>query len=243
MRIAIDAGHGMNTPGKRTPDGKMREFEFNAAVAEQLGRQLLRYADVEILYTHDRSGVIDVPLKERTDKANSWKADMLVSIHANAAGDNWSSAHGIETYAHSSRPTESLRLADAIQRYLIDATGRSNRGVKVADFHMLRASNMTSVLVECGFMSNREEAALLMSNEYRNKCAKAIADGIVATFALRLKPAGNSEVVVMVDGQVLPTSGYIQDGVTYVPVRAVAEALGATVQWRADERTVVILSN
>src|SRR5690606_6685155 len=188
MRIVIDAGHGPETPGKRSPDGSLREYHFNSVVARYVADELLHgYEGVEILMTHDDSR--DVPLKERTDRANAWKADLFVSIHANAAGDGWSTAQGIETYVYTSRPEPAVALANAVQRNLIRLTGRPDRGVKSANFHVLRETRMTAILVECGFMTNREECELLKSDAYRRKCAEAIVAGIVEVYGLRKKPA------------------------------------------------------
>jgi N-acetylmuramoyl-L-alanine amidase len=186
MKIAIDAGHGPETPGKRTPDGSLREYQFNSAVARYVADMLLHgYEGVEILLTHadDR----DVPLRERTDRANAWKADLFVSIHANAAGEGWSAAQGIETYVYDTRPPTAVALANAVQRNLIRMTGRPDRGVKSANFHVLRETKMTAILVECGFMTNRDECELLKSDEYRRKCAAAIVSGIVTTYGLQQK--------------------------------------------------------
>lgn len=187
MKIAIDAGHGPETPGKRSPDGSLLEYQFNSAVARYVADKLFgEYEGIEILMTHDDSR--DVPLKERTDKANAWKADLFVSIHANAAGDGgWNSAQGIETYVYKTRPPAAVALANAVQRQLVRLTGRPNRGVKSADFHVLRETRMTAILVECGFMTNREEVELLKSDQYRRKCAEAIVAGIAETYWLKKK--------------------------------------------------------
>jgi N-acetylmuramoyl-L-alanine amidase len=187
MRIVIDAGHGPETPGKRSPDGSLREYQFNSAVARYVADALLHgYEGVDIMLTHDDSR--DVPLKERTDRANTWKADLFVSIHANAYGDGgWNSAQGIETYVYETRPPAAVALANAVQRQLIRATGRPDRGVKSANFHVLRETKMTAILVECGFMTNREECELLKSDAYRRKCAEAIVAGIVETYGLKPK--------------------------------------------------------
>jgi N-acetylmuramoyl-L-alanine amidase len=188
MKIAIDAGHGPETPGKRTPDESMREFEFNSAAAQYLADVLVNdYADVQVQFMHEANR--DVPLSERTKRANSWGADLYVSIHANAYGSSWNDARGIETYVYTTKPPEAVRLANAVQRKLIEATGLVNRGVKSADFHVLRETNMTAILIECGFMSNRAEAELLKSDDYRRTCARAIAAGIAETYQLARKPA------------------------------------------------------
>ena len=185
MKIAIDAGHGPNTPGKRCPDDSMREYFFNSVTARYAAALLRGYEGVEILETFEDAR--DVPLQERTDRANAWKADLFVSIHANASGNDWSTARGIETFVFTSRPAAAVALANAVQRQLIKVTGLVDRGVKADDLHVLRETRMTAILVECGFMTNRDEAALLKSDAYRQKCALAIVAGVVETYGLKKK--------------------------------------------------------
>lgn len=182
MKIAIDAGHGPNTPGKRSPDGSLREFQFNSAAARYVSIGLRQYEGVETLYTFDDDR--DVPLGERTSRANTWGADILISIHANASGDGWSTAHGIESFVYITQPAASLKLAKHVQQALVEKTGLADRGVKTGNLHMLRESNMPAILVECGFMTNRREAELLKSDSFRMACAEAIISGIAATYHL-----------------------------------------------------------
>lgn len=186
MKFVMDAGHGYSTPGKRTPDG-MREYEFNRVVANYARTELLKYEKVEVLFTH--SDDRDVPLKERTDKANAWGGEVLVSIHANAFGNGgWNTARGIETYSWNGQSPNGDALAKAVQNELVKATGLFNRGHKTADFHMLREFAKASCLVECGFMTNKEEAVLLKSDAYRRQCAIAIVDALVSLYGLKKKP-------------------------------------------------------
>ncbi|MGV3487301.1 MAG: N-acetylmuramoyl-L-alanine amidase, partial [Tuberibacillus sp.] len=189
MKIAVDAGHGANTPGKRTPvfpDGDfMKEHEFNYATANYVVSLLNQYQGVSTLKTYE--AVRDVPLKERTDKANAWKADVFVSIHANANGSTWNDAHGIETFVYITRSKASMALAAKVQSELVKATGLSNRGVKTANLHVLRETNMPAILTECGFMTNRKEAALLESDAFRRKCEQAIVTAIASQYGLKLK--------------------------------------------------------
>ncbi|WP_018394576.1 N-acetylmuramoyl-L-alanine amidase [Bacillus sp. 37MA] len=175
MKIAIDAGHGWNTPGKRTPDG-MREYEFNRETALLLRENI----NADTLFVHHDS--YDIPLAKRVQKANEARADLYVSIHANAYGEGWTSAHGIETYVYTSRPAAALKIAQSVQHELVAATGRRDRGVKASNFYVLRKTNMPAILIEAGFMTNREEAALLKTSQYRQTCARAIADGIKRVF-------------------------------------------------------------
>lgn len=187
MKIVLDSGHGINTPGKRTPNGSMKEFEFNSAVANYTKDILANY-QCEVAFTHDPTGKVDIPLDKRTDYANRWGADVFVSIHANASGSDWSNAEGIETYVYTSKPKEAVELAHKIHSRLIVTTGRKDRGIKTADFHVLRETHMTSILCECGFMTSHEESTLLKSTDYRLKCATAIAEGLIEQYGLKPKP-------------------------------------------------------
>lgn len=175
MTIILDAGHGPDTPGKRSPDGSLREFHFNKNVA-QLAKEILVSRGMKVLISHD--GTKDVPLKERTALANKVNATLFVSIHANAFGSQWNEAQGIETYIYPSAGVKTRTLGKLLHESLLHATHRKDRGLKTADFAVLRETKMPAVLVECGFMTNREEAALLLDNAYRLQCAHAIAFGI-----------------------------------------------------------------
>lgn len=181
--IAIDAGHGPQTPGKRTPlfpDGSfMHENAFNHAVAELLITQLLR-CGFKIIRVYDPA--VDTPLQVRTDLANKERADFYISIHANADGSMWSSAGGIETFHYVQVDEESVHAATIIQAHLIEGTALRDRGVKAADFHVLRETHMPAVLVECGFMSNRAEAQLLLTDAYRLECATELAEALCEYF-------------------------------------------------------------
>ncbi|MGN1387373.1 MAG: N-acetylmuramoyl-L-alanine amidase [Bacillus sp. (in: firmicutes)] len=186
MKIVLDAGHGYETAGKRSPDG-IREYEINRAIAIYTRDVLTAYQNVSVFFTH--SDKRDVPLQARTDQANSLKADCFISIHANAYGHGktWNSANGIETFIHPNANRDAATLADSVQKQLCISTGLRNRGVKQANFHVLRETKMTSILVECGFMTNEEEMKLLKTETFRRACAEAIVKGITETYQLQEK--------------------------------------------------------
>jgi N-acetylmuramoyl-L-alanine amidase len=243
-KIVIDAGHGPQTAGKRCPDDSMREFAFNSVVARYVRDGLATYENVTIKFTHADDGSRDIPLADRVKVANDWGADAFVSIHANAAGSGWYAAHGIETFTATEPSATSVKLAAAVQKRLIAETGRSDRGVKQADFTVVYKTKMPAILAECGFMTSTEEAALLKTDAYRKKVAAAIVAGIAEVYALKKKtevsaPVSADKVNVMVNGKKI-ADGKIEDGVTYVPVRAVAEAFGASVAWDAPSKTVSV---
>ncbi|WP_409290339.1 N-acetylmuramoyl-L-alanine amidase [Peribacillus sp. SCS-37] len=193
MKIMLDAGHGYNTPGQRSPDG-MKEYEFNRAVALQARSMLLNYQGVTVYFAHSDKN--DVPLIQRTDFANSLAVDVYVSIHANAFGNgsDWTEAEGIETFVHPSRPAEALELAQKVQALLAAKTGLSDRGVKTADFHVLRESSMTAILLEAGFMTNKEEIKLLRSEFYRKTVAEAIVKALVQQYKLKHKESASESL-------------------------------------------------
>jgi len=180
----LDAGHGPNTPGKRSPDN-FKEFEFNRRVVDYMKELSKDYKEVTVYFAHSKQE--DVPLKERTDKANKLKVDCYVSIHANAYGTTWNDANGIESYVYVTKPKEAMELAKKVQKHLIIRTGLHDRGVKTADFHVLRETTMTAILCECGFYTNKKEAQLLQSKTYQKTCAEAIVKGIADQYMLKKK--------------------------------------------------------
>jgi len=189
MKVMLDAGHGYNTSGKRSPDG-MREYEFNRAVANYARSLLQGYQNVTVYFAH--SDDRDVPLQERTNRANSLNVDVYISIHANAYGSGgWTSPSGIETYVFTSRPPIATQLAQKMQRNLVASTGLPDRGVKTADFHVLRATKMEAVLAECGFMTNQNDIKLLRSEEYRRTVAEAIVKAVADQFNLKRTSSPN----------------------------------------------------
>ena len=177
--IAIDNGHGLNTPGKQTPlfpDGTIiKEWEFNYPTAKKLGA-LLEAHGLKVLYVSPTEE--DTPLATRTKLANQAKTDLFVSIHYNGYKGVWGSHGGIETY-HYPGSTKGKALAEVIQEQLIKSTRWRDRGVKTANFHVLRESQMPAVLVECGFMDNPEEAAMMLEESHQQRCAEAICRGIL----------------------------------------------------------------
>lgn len=236
--ILIDPGHGAETPGKRSPDGTLREYEFNRGVAKLLLAKLLALGfDARLTVTND----VDVPLIQRTNQARDLKRQgfdvLLISVHANASGNGWSSARGIETYTND--PAE--RLAGIIQQRLIQETGLINRGVKRADLHITRESaryGIPGILVELGFMTNKDEAALLKTAAYREKCATAIAKGLCEYTGVSFHEStdnshtpGDKPCNIEVNGKLLSIKGRNRDGITRLPIRAVSEAVGVVPEW------------
>lgn len=184
--IAIDDGHGTETAGKRTPafaDGSvMRENTFNSQTAEYL-KEALERCGFRVLMVAPED--MDTPLKTRVVRANDAHADAYISIHANAYGSEWNSANGVESiiYEKVMGHSQTYTFAQSIHDRLIEGTGRRDRGIKrSADLYVLKHTDMHAVLLECGFMTNREEAELLKREDYRKKCAESICMGVCAFY-------------------------------------------------------------
>jgi N-acetylmuramoyl-L-alanine amidase len=189
VKIVIDAGHGFNTPGKRSPDDE-REWSFNNKVAQYAIAKLQTYNDVEILRVDDPTGKTDVSLITRTNLANEWKADVYASIHHNALNGKWGKHSGIETYTmdNPTANSKSTEIAGAIHPRVVMAMGISNRGMKQANFHVLRESAMPAFLTEGGFMDSIVDITKLRDDNYLKAQGEAIAEGLAVYFKLKLKP-------------------------------------------------------
>lgn len=171
--IVLDAGHGGSKSGA-VYEGIM-EKDLNLPMALILEKKLLAMG-YNVVMT--RSTDIHVDLYERAAIANAAKADVFISIHANAAVTN-RDYQGIYTYYHPSSG-RGKRLALALQPYMAKATGGIDRGVMKDDFVVLRETEMTAVLIETGFMTNHEELMRLADPSYQEKLMQGVADGLTA---------------------------------------------------------------
>src|SRR5699024_1736486 len=119
--VAVDAGHGINTAGKRTPSGE-REWSFNNVVVQAIIKELGNYEKVKVIRLDDPTGKTDVALKTRTNKANSANADILVSVHHNANTGRWGNWTGTETYSYPTS-TNGKKLAETVHPHVVKAYG------------------------------------------------------------------------------------------------------------------------
>jgi N-acetylmuramoyl-L-alanine amidase len=190
--VILDDGHGMDTPGKRTPPmpgtGKaVKENEFNRPVVDLIQEQL-ESAGIMVLQTAPE--VHDVSLSDRSTRANQVHKDFIkrnpdgvslfVSIHFNAMKDSFSgsTASGMEVFHHQGS-VEGEKLARAIHAELRKGTAQVDRGVKTESFHVLRETLMPAALVEAGFMDHLEEANLMLDESFQHEVATEVTVGIL----------------------------------------------------------------
>ena len=168
--VVVDAGHGGKDNGAFRRYGGA-EKSATLDVATRLARKL-RESQFRTVMT--RSSDVFIPLDERAAISNRQTNAIFVSVHFNDSRRR--GIHGFETYYHS---PVARNLAYRIQQQLVTMRGASNRGVKTANFRVLRKALYPAVLVECGFLSNRSEGAAARSASYREELADKIAEAIV----------------------------------------------------------------
>lgn len=214
VKIALDAGHGRSTSGKQSPDGE-HEWDFNSRVVEACVAKLKTYENVEVMRMDDPSGKTDVPLVERTNKANAWKADVYVAVHHNANTGGWGNWTGVETYTFNGQPAKpkATELAKLVQPRIAKAMGLADRGVRQANFHVLRETNMPAILTEGGFMDSTIDIQALRSMDKLRAQGEAIAEALAVYFKLKKKPveAETPQPVELYEKDAPPSPGFAEE--------------------------------
>ena len=186
--IILDAGHGGEDPGTTGVNG-VYEKDLNLEIALQVGRILeekgfvvvYTRTDDRLLYTEEENikGIRKISdLKNRCKVANRYPDSLLVSIHMNSFGD--SKYSGLQVY-HTPNDENSKRLADKIQEKVRNDLQNANRRVtkEGKGIYLLENSEPVSVLIECGFLSNKSECVKLSEKEYQKELSFSIVCGII----------------------------------------------------------------
>ena len=191
MKILIDPGHGIDTPGKRSPDGLFREYLWNRQVADLILEGLVSAGvDASLVVTETN----DVTLRNRVNRVNTIcnrvgaSNVLLVSVHANAAGNGsaWMNARGWSCYTSKGK-TGSDQVAeclyDAFEAEFQDRKIRKDMSDGDRDweenFYVLQKSKCPAVLLENFFYDNREECAWMLQEETKRRIASAAVKGII----------------------------------------------------------------
>ena len=181
IKIYVDQGHNPENPNAGAEGNGLREQDITYRVGAALAELLRANPDYEVRLSRPTPTAAlgssnTTSLRARVNDANAWGADYFISIHTNAS-DN-PQARGIEAFAYA-RPSRAFSLGESILTSLSAATGQRNRGMQVRPgLYVLRKTAMPAVLVEIGFISNPEEAALMNNNP--ELFARGIYNGIVA---------------------------------------------------------------
>lgn len=185
MKILIDNGHGVETAGKRSPDGRLREYAYAREIAARLEQALKEHGIEAVRITPEEN---DVPLAERCRRVNKYGAKdvILVSIHCNAAGDGgqWMNARGWEA-----RTSVGNTKADKLATCLYKSAGRAGFKLrkdetdgdpdKEGHLYILKHTVCPAVLTENLFQDNREDVEYLLSETGKQTIVDLHVNGIV----------------------------------------------------------------
>lgn len=189
--IVIDAGHGKPDSGAENENG-VSEEAINLKIALKLQKYLESSGATVLLTRSDENGIYEIDsktisqkkvsdIKKRVKIANESSADIYVSIHLNKIpqGQYW----GWQTFYNSANEKSKL-LADSIQKNLNETISKDNkREIKKLDnIYIMKNVEIPIALVECGFLSNEQEASKLQQDDYQSKLAWGIYDGIMDYF-------------------------------------------------------------
>lgn len=202
FKLALNAGHGLHTAGKRCDDAldpnETREWTLNSRICNKIQEKLKAYEGIEVMRLDDTTGKTDVALKTRTDKANSWGADFYLAIHHNA-GVHGGIGGGVVAYTY----TNVDAATKAWQKDLYDAVvgytglkGNRSKPLATANLHECRESNMSCVLLECGFMDSRIDCPQILKDSF----AEAVADACVKVIAAKAGLHKKASVAAVING-------------------------------------------
>ena len=183
--VVVDAGHGGRDPGKVGVDGCL-EKDLNLEIAKKV-QAILEQQDIKVimirdtdkgLYEEQTSNKKVQDMKNRCALINETEPDCVVSIHQNSYHEEYVSGAQVFYY---SRSAEGKALAEALQSELVSyADPENHRQAKANDsYYLLKKTEAPIAIVECGFLSNWEEAAKLQDDGYQSRVAWAVSIGIL----------------------------------------------------------------
>ena len=189
--IVVDAGHGKPDEGAESSTGTT-EAETNLKIALKLQNLLEQSGSTVILTRSDENAIYDYDSKTLRQKkisdihnrvkiGNESSADIFVSIHLNKIPQQ--QYDGWQTF-YNAQSSDGKKLAESIQKNLNDAIQKENNRVAktIDNIYIIKHVEIPTTIVECGFLSNPEEEKLLLQDEYQDKLAWGIYNGIIDYF-------------------------------------------------------------
>lgn len=202
FKIALDAGHGINTAGKRclksVDPNETREWWLNDRIADKIEQKLKAYNGYELMRVDDVTGKTDVALQTRCDRANKFNANIYLSIHHNA-GIKGGSGGGITGYVWSGATAKLLEYQKMFYDALIKHTGlKGNRSdpLHKTDFYVLKHTKMQALLFENGFMDSTKDTPIILTDDFANKAANAYVETLVKIGGLTKKPTEDKTAIL-----------------------------------------------
>ncbi len=194
-KIYIDPGHNCSGADTGAVGFGLKEQDVSVQIGVLL-RDMLINSGQTVKMSRDSitdtvSSSLNGSLAYRYNGANSWNADIFVSIHCNAANTK---AYGCETY-YCTGSTQGRALAECVQPHMTAETERYNRGVKSANFAVIKHTNMPAILVETAFIDNYDDNRFLASDDGKYKCAVGIYKGICDYLGIEYKLESEDKLV------------------------------------------------
>lgn len=186
--VILDNGHGVNTPGKCSPDKTLLEYKWTREIVDKL---MIEFANLDIKSIKLVPEDIDISLKERVRRANQIYKDnnkkaILISIHCNASGADgkWHNANGWSVFVAQNASSNSKHLAKSLYKEAEKRKLRGNRSVPkenywVQSLAICRDTNCPAILTENMFQDNKEDVTLLLSEEGKKKIIDTHVQGVL----------------------------------------------------------------
>ena len=183
VEVVVDAGHGGSDPGKVGVNG-VKEKDINLSIALKV-KERLEKEGISVYMTREEDKRVDEngqeyskaeDMKSRVNVINEIKPELVVSIHQNSYQSEEIKGAQVFYYVNSEKAKE---IAQIIQEEMRTFDPMNDRQIKANDtYYMLRRTEVPTIIVECGFLTNWEEANKLIDDEYQNKVADSIVTGI-----------------------------------------------------------------
>ena len=186
--ILLDGGHGVNTPGKQSPDGLLKEYAYAREIVKRIFNSLKEQGYEPYILVPETD---DISLSIRVKRANniynaSGKKAILISVHCNAAGADgkWHSAKGWSVFVAQNASANSKKLADCLKKAADDEKLKvrlqyPNKSYWVQSLAVCRDTNCPAVLTENMFQDNKEDVEFLLSEDGKKKITELHVNGII----------------------------------------------------------------
>lgn len=212
--LALSAGHYLGQAGKRCDKSldptETREWFLNARIAMMLTDILNQYEGIKIVRLDDPTGISFVTLAERSNKANSIKADFYLAIHHNA-GAKLTTSGGTVVYCKPGK----LHNAQALYNSVVSKTGlKGNRSKPInetTDLWEVKAPTMESILIENGFMDSKIDTPIILTEAHAKKTAEGLANFFISMWNLRKK----NDAPVVIPEVKEPEKPVVSDGLPF----------------------------
>src|SRR5699024_9051438 len=178
VKLYLDIGHGGSDSG--AIGNGLKEKDLTLKIGKKINELLQSYDGITVKMS--RSTDKTLSLRQRTNEANSWGADLLLSIHINAGGGTGFESFIYNGSVQNNTPKLQNNVHGEIMKVLKDVL---DRGKKKANFHMLRESKMTALLTENMFIDTKKDADKLKKQSFINQVAQGHVNGIVKMYGLK----------------------------------------------------------